>query len=41
LVYKRDGWAPHLGKIFQHLEALQLHFTFTRDLGLHLSLANL
>jgi hypothetical protein len=30
-----------LGKIFQHTEELQLHFTFTKDLGLHPSLANL
>jgi hypothetical protein len=49
LVYKREGWAPHLGKLFkllgfgdfEHSKALQLHFTFTRDLGLLLSLARL
>jgi hypothetical protein len=49
LVYKREGWAPHLGKLFKllgfgdfkHSETLQLHFTFTRDLGLLPSLIHL
>jgi hypothetical protein len=37
--YKRDGRAPHRrGLFFDEREALQLHFTFIRDLGAHPSL---